>query len=437
MYWNVSHTAEEALGLEDGQEVSLMGRVLSYRRMGGVSFGHVCDNSDIKIQFCFNKREIPEETYKAWSGSPHLGDIVGISGRMWTSSTGERTVLITKDFEVLRQSVTPFPDKWNGVQDPELARRKRWLRCAIDPKTRITFRTRSRLISQIRAFLDDKAFMEVETPVLTPQVSGAAARPFVTHHNALDSDFYLRIAPETYLKRMIAGGFDKVFELGKQFRNEGMDPSHLQEFTSVEWYAANFDYMDNMELFNNLLHRLMTTFGHEDGILEYCGISLNFSHIPVATFRSLFQQYGGRDPNEMTSQEADAFFKTTIRPNLIQPIYVIDYPAHMSPMADRKSEDTYTAEQWQLIVNGWEIVKCYTELTDPVLQRQLLEEQAMARSAGDEEAMMLEEDFLECMEHGMPPMSGLGIGIDRLVCLFANEENLRDAVFFPTMKAIK
>ena len=437
MYWNITHTALEAAALDDGHAVSLMGRILGYRRLGGVSFGHICDNSDTKIQFCFNKREIPEETYKAWSGSPHLGDIVGISGRMWTSSTGERTVLVTKDFEILRRAEAPFPDKWNGVQDPELARRKRWLQCAIDPKTRVAFRTRSRLISQIRAFLDGKSFMEVETPVLTPQASGAAARPFVTHHNALDSDFYLRIAPETYLKRMVAGGFDKVFELGKQFRNEGMDPSHLQEFTSVEWYAANFDYMDNMELFNDLLRRLLTTSGHENGILEYRGVSLDFSHIPVVTYRSLFLEYGGGNPDEMNPQEADTFFKTTIRPNLIQPIYVTDYPAHMSPMAGRKPGDTRTVEQWQLIVNGWEIVKCYTELTDSILQRQLLEEQAQARSAGNEEAMMLEEDFLECMEHGMPPMSGLGMGIDRLVCLFTGEENLRDVVFFPTMKASK
>jgi len=437
MYWNVTHTALEALGTDNDQEVSLMGRVLGYRRMGGVSFGHICDNSDIKIQFCFNKREVAEETYKVWSGSPHLGDIIGISGRMWTSSTGERTVLVTKAFEVLRRAEAPFPDKWNGVQDPELARRKRWLQCAIDPKTRATFRTRSHLISQIRAFLDDESFMEVETPVLTPQASGASARPFVTHHNALDSNFYLRIAPETYLKRMVAAGFDKVFELGKQFRNEGMDPSHLQEFTSVEWYAANFDYMDNLELFSNLLRFLLESSGHGNGTLEYHGQTLDFSNIPVTTYRDLFQLYGGGNPDLMTSREADTFFKTNIRPRLIQPIYVTDYPAHMSPMAGRKMSDANTVEQWQLIVNGWEIVKCYTELTDPGLQRQLLEEQTQARTAGDEEAMMLEEDFLECMEHGMPPMSGLGMGVDRLVCLFTDEENLRDVVFFPTMKAVK
>ena len=437
MFWNTndsnSMTAREALVRADKTPISLMGRVVSYRKMGGVAFGHIVDNSDIKIQFSFNKRMMDESVYKEWSSIPRIGDIVGVSGELWTTGTGERTILVNKDFQRLQKACGGFPDKWHGMTDPELQRRKRWLDCAINPDSRNVFRFRSKLISSIRNYFIGRSFMEVETPMLTPQASGAQARPFVTHHNALDADFYLRIAPETYLKRMTAAGFDRVFELGKQFRNEGIDPSHLQEFTSLEWYASYWDYCDNMGFFRSMLDYLSNVFEKDENIHN---MLIQWKNSPTVEYRKLFIEHTGRNPDDMSAKEADLLFKTAVRPKLINPVFVTDYPAHMSPMAARCTGDDKTVQQWQFIVDGWEVVKCYTELTDPVLQRQLLEEQMQERANGDDEAMMIEEDFLECMEHGMPPQSGCGIGIDRLVAILTNTDNLRDVVFFPTMKSV-
>jgi lysyl-tRNA synthetase class 2 len=436
MFWNIndsnSMTARDAFARADKTPISIVGRVISYRKMGGVAFGHIVDNSDTKIQFCFNKRMMDESCYKEWSAVPHIGDIVGLSGELWTTGTGERTVLVNKDFKRLQKACGGFPDKWHGMTDPELMRRKRWLECAIHPESRNVFRFRSKLITSIRNFFEGKSFMEVETPVLTPQASGAQARPFVTHHNALDADFYLRIAPETYLKRMTAAGFDRVFEIGKQFRNEGIDPSHLQEFTSLEWYASYWDYCDNMAFFRNLTNFLSIVFENNKEIHTKL---VSWKNAPVVEYRKLFNEHTGRYPDDMSAKEADQLFKTAVRPKLIGPIFVTDYPAHMSPMAARHSNDPNTVQQWQFIVDGWEVVKCYTELTDSVLQRLLLEQQMQDRANGDDEAMMIEEDFLECMEHGIPPQSGAGFGIDRMVAILTGTDNLRDVVFFPTLKS--
>jgi lysyl-tRNA synthetase class 2 len=421
----------------DGEPVHVIGRVLSYRKMGGVAFGHISDNSDTKIQFAFNKKMMDEANFKEWSAIPHIGDIVAVTGEVWTTSTGEKTVLVNKGFQRLQKASVGFPDKWHGMTDPELVRRKRWLECATDPESRKLFRNRSKIISIIRSYLEEQQFMEVETPILTPQASGAQARPFITHHNALDADFYLRIAPETYLKRMTVAGFDRVFEIGKQFRNEGIDPSHLQEFTSLEWYAAYWDYCDNMKLFRNMLYYLWkSTWSRFDDIGDLPRSKLDtWAQAPVVEYRQLFKEHTGCNPDDMSAKEADQLFKTAVRPKLIDPVFVTDYPAHMSPMAARHPNDPNTVQQWQFIVEGWEVVKCYTELTDPVLQRQLLEQQMQERANGDDEAMMIEEDYLECMEHGMPPQSGCGVGIDRLISLLFGVPNLRDVVFFPTLKS--
>ena len=425
--------ARDIVNSEDGTRVSLVGRILSYRKMGGVAFGHISDNSDIRIQFAFNKKMMDETNFKEWSALPRIGDIVSIEGEVWTTSTGERTVLANKNFQRLQKASVGFPDKWHGMTDPELVRRKRWLECATNPEARQLFRNRSNLIRFIRAYMEEKDFMEVETPVLTPQASGAQARPFITHHNALDADFYLRIAPETYLKRMTVAGFDRVFEIGKQFRNEGIDPSHLQEFTSIEWYGSYWDYCDNMGFFRNMLAYLWQQFAFQNN--DDVKVKLNaWLTAPVVKYRDLFMEHTGRNPDDMSAKDADLMFKTAVRPKLIDPIFVVDYPAHMSPMAARHPHDPNTVQQWQFIVEGWEVVKCYTELTDPVLQRQLLEAQMQERAAGDDEAMMIEEDFLECMEHGMPPQSGCGVGIDRMVSLLFGVSNLRDVVFFPTLR---
>jgi lysyl-tRNA synthetase class 2 len=433
--------------LPDGCHVALAGRVVNFRKLGSIAFGKLVDQ-DGKIQFCFNKKLIPE-TYKEWSSQVKMGDIVYIAGEMWTSSTGERTVVVSETYEVLRRSMHPWPNKVDGIVDPELKLRKRYLDIIMDPEVKKVFATRSKVVSHIRSFMERHEFMEIETPVLQAQASGAQARTFSTHHNAFDVDMHLRIAPETYLKRAVAASFDKVFEIGKNFRNEGADPAHLQEFTSIEWYAAYYDYRDNLELFRQLLWSTLCELGFRQDSeelfgttykVEYQGTVLDFTAAAnysdmsiVRKYEDVFEEYTGVSPWSLSSaKEIDERFKAEVRPNLIQPVFLIDYPAHMSPLAHR-SEDGRTVEQWQLVVNGWELVKCYTELTDPVLQRQLLEEQMAQRADGDEEAMMLEEDFLECMEYGMPPQSGLGMGIDRFVALLTNQTSLRNVVLFPTV----
>jgi lysyl-tRNA synthetase class 2 len=446
MLYSVSILAVDALKSSEGTKVALSGRVLGYRRLGGVSFGHIVDESDTKIQFSFNKREIGPEKYAEWSTQPHIGDIVALSGKMGVSSTGEKTVFVTDTFAVVAKTHVPFPDKFHGVVDEETIRRKRWLHCMVDPSARATFRKRAMFLTFIREFLERREFMECETPILSSIASGAQARPFKTHHNALDADMFLRIAPETYLKRMVAAGFDRVYELGRQFRNEGMDPSHLQEFTSLEWYISNANYITNYDLFQSFLSLLFTDEyswnirpdTDSDWTIPYGDTKLVFGNpetglnIQTVQYVDLFAEHG-KNPLKMDAKEADSYFKTEIRPNLIQPVFVMDYPAHMSPMAARCRSNTALVEQWQFIVNGWELVKCYTELTDPTEQRELLEAQMAARTSGDDEAMMLEEDFLDAMNHGMPPMSGLGMGVDRFVALLTNQQNLRDVVFFPTV----
>jgi len=434
--------ASNALELRDGHAVTLAGRVVNFRRLGSIAFGKLVDQSG-KIQFCFNKRETPE-SFKGWMKAVKMGSIITIEGEMWTSTTGEKTVLVNRAFKVLRDPIHPFPNKVDGIVDPELRLRKRYLDIVMNPDVKQVFVTRSRIVSELRKFLERYGFMEVETPILQTRASGAQARPFQTHHHALDADLYLRIAPETYLKRAVAASFDRVYEIGKNFRNEGVDPSHLQEFTSVEWYGAYMSYMDNLELFKMLLSYLFFAAGHEYSndpasplikrmIVEYQGTKLDFTDPPVRSYAAVFEQYTGISPWSLSSaKEIDEMFKEKVRPNLVQPIFLKDYPAHMSPLAQR-SEDGRTVEQWQFIVNGWELVKCYTELTDAVLQRQLLEEQMAAREDGDDEAMMLEEDFLECMEYGMPPCSGLGMGVDRFVAIMTNQTTLRDVVLFPTL----
>lgn len=419
--------------MPDGLGAKLAGRVILFRNNGNICFGKIQDAFG-RIQFVL-KKDANEDLFKAWRKNVKIGDIIRIRGQVWTSSTGERSILVDSDLELLRRSIHPFPDKWKGVADAETRIKKRYLDILLDPEYAEVFRRRAELIRNLRGVLEYHFFMEVETPTLAPQASGAQARPFKTHHNALDADLYLRIAPETYLKRAVGAGFDRVFEIGKNFRNEGMDPSHLQEFTSIEWYAAYWDYMDNLEFFRDeMLPSIFVPDWNEIDrgfVIQYQDAFLDFSDIPVVEFAKLFRDNVGRDWQDCGLYETDELFKKHVRPKLIQPVFVIDYPAHMCPLAQRKESNPQYAEQWQLIANSWELVKCYTELTDPVEQRRLLEMQKRLRDAGDEEAVSLEEDFLLAMEYGMPPMSGLGMGIDRMVALLTNQKTLRDVVMFP------
>lgn len=423
----------KCLALEENSPVEVSARVVGYRRMGSVSFGHIQDSTG-KIQFCLKKNamENPED-YKPLSKSITNGGFVRLTGKIWFSSTGEKTVLVSSG-ELLSRPHTPPPSSFYGISDEEALIRKRYLHTALDTSAAETFVLRSKVISIIREFLTSIDFIEVETPILSRQASGAMARPFITHHNALDRDFYLRIAPETYLKMMTAGGFNRVFEIGKSFRNEGIDRSHVQEFTSLEWYLAFADYQTNKHLFVSLINQIVHSVGFENGVVNRGDLKLDFFDIRTKKYRDLFEEYGLESPDTYSTKEADELFKRVIRPNIIQPTFVEDYPAHMSPMAARKKNDPNTVEQWQLIVDGWEIVKCYTELVDPTIQRELLEQQAAERESGNDEAMMLDEAFLEAMEYGMPPQSGLGMGIDRLICILADKKSLRDVIYFPMLR---
>lgn len=452
----VSHLSTEARTLQDGAEVAIAGRIRLWRSFGKLIFGTLQDRAGT-VQFSFRKETLGEKL--PWL-EEHLfvGDFIGIQGQMWTTKKGERTV-DAQQVQILSKAVRPLPDKWHGLTDTEAKYRQRYLDLLANEETRARFRTRSRIISLIRAFLDRHDFLEVETPMLQAAASGAAARPFETYHNALDRHFYLRISPETYLKRLVAGGLDRVYEIGRNFRNEGIDPSHLQEFTMLEWYAAYWSYQDNIRFVRELIqHVIQEVCGTLT--LSYQGTTIDFSgEWPEYDIRTLITERSGIDVRQVTEVETlkkqirergieienldaavsygnlvDMLYKKTVRPYLIQPCIVAKQPAEMVPLARRSDQDPSSLDMFQVVVNSWEIVKAYSELVDPELQRATLEDQLRLRQAGDEETMMLEEDFIEAMEFGMPPMSGLGLGIDRFIALVTDQPSLRDVVFFPQMR---
>jgi lysyl-tRNA synthetase class 2 len=441
----------------EGRAVRLAGRVVLWRRMGGLIFGHLQDRSG-RVQISLSRNELGAELFTEWSRAVKVGDFVGIAGRLYTTRLGERTVAVS-ELTVLNRTVRALPDKWQGLSNVEARYRRRYLDLLVNADSRERFRTRARIIRRIRRFLDDNDFLEVETPILQEAASGAAARPFVTRHNALGEDFYLRISPETFLKRVVVGSLDRVYELGRNFRNEGMDASHLQEFTMLEWYAAYWDYRDNMTFVRELILAVL------DDVLgtrtvTYNGVKLDFgADWPELDYRTeIARRTGidltvirdlptlrdrvtglGLDVEEAVSYAGlvDLLYKKAVRPQLVQPCFLVHHPAELVPLARRSDEDPTRLDMFQVVVNGWEIVKAYSELIDPVEQRLRLEEQAELREAGDDEAMMMEEDFIDAMEYGMPPMSGLGLGIDRFVALLTDAPTLREVVLFPAMRGIK
>jgi lysyl-tRNA synthetase class 2 len=425
--------------------------------MGGLVFGHVQDRSG-RVQVSLSRDELGADVFTEWSRAVKIGDFVGVAGSVYTTRRGERTVAVS-ELVVLNRTVRALPDKWQGLSNVEARYRRRYLDLLVNPDSRERFRTRAKIIGCIRRFLDENDFLEVETPILQEAASGAAARPFVTRHNALGEDFYLRISPETFLKRVVVGSLDRIYELGRNFRNEGMDSSHLQEFTMLEWYAAYWDYRDNMRFVRELI---LTVLDEVLGTrtVTYDGVKLDFgADWPELDYRSeiarrtgidltvvrdlptLREQVGrlGLDVEEAVSYAGlvDLLYKKVVRPELVQPCFLVHHPVELVPLARRSDEDPSRLDMFQVVVNGWEIVKAYSELIDPVEQRLRLEEQAELREAGDDEAMMMEEDFIEAMEYGMPPMCGLGLGIDRFVALLTDAPTLREVVLFPTMRGIR
>lgn len=459
---NRTHTLAEAGGLQIGtKNIEICGRLMLKRVFGKLIFGTLQDFSG-RFQIALDINSISHENFKFFQKMIDVGDFVYAKGDIFKTQKGELTLLI-KEYKLLSKSIRPLPEKFHGIIDLESRSRQRYLDLLMNRDTKDRFIKRINIIKVIKNFLDSNNFIEVETPVLQVKPSGAMAKPFKTHHNALDIDLYLRIAPETYLKRCIAGGFEKVYEFARCFRNEGMDPSHIQEFTILEYYCAYWNYLDNMHFTEQLIkHVLQEVNGSLE--IEYQGNKIDFSgNWPKYSFKDLILKHADinielypdkndlikaiKDKNiileEVDFKKAsrgnlvDQLYKKVARPKMIKPQFLIHHPVDLSPLARKNDKDQLITDRFQLVVNSWEVVNAYSELVDPVDQRKRLLDQARARDRGDEEAMIMEEDFIECMEYGMPPISGWGMGIDRFVALLTNQENLREIILFPLMRPIE
>ncbi len=437
----------------EGQEVTVAGRIMSKRVMGKASFAHIQDSAG-QIQIFVRVNDVGQEQYEDFK-SFDLGDIIGVTGEVFKTKTGEISVR-AKDMVLLTKSLYPLPEKWHGLKDPDLRYRHRYVDLIVNPEVRRTFETRSKIIRCIRNYLDTRGYLEVETPILHTTAGGAAARPFITHHNTLDIDMYLRIATELHLKRLIVGGFDKVYELGRVFRNEGMSIKHNPEFTSIEIYTAYADYMDMMQLTEDMIVTVakevlgttkLTYQGQEidltppwqrmtmiEAVKKYAGV--DFSQINTdEEAREVAKRAGLQlDKGNTWGHILNAFFEEKVEQHLVQPTFILDYPIEISPLAKRKKDDPRLTYRFELYIVAREIANAFSELNDPIDQRERFLEQARQRAAGDEEAHMMDEDFVHALEIGMPPTGGVGIGIDRLVMIFTDSYSIRDVILFPTMR---
>ncbi len=450
-------TIAEIREMADGAPVRVPGRVTALRWLGKLMFGRIYD-IDGEIQFSMSREELGEENYKFMKANVDMGDFVGLTGELYHTTAGELTIKVSQ-YEILAKALRPLPEKFHGLTDMETKYRQRYLDIIANEDTRRTMLTRFKMLRFIRNFLEKNGFIEVETPILGTVAGGAAAKPFLTHHNALDADLNLRISLEEPLKMCIAAGFDRVFEMGKNFRNEGMDATHLQEFTMMEWYAAYWDFEDNIDFSWKMVQALMQEFcgGFQ---LEYQGVKLDFSNYTRLDYTAKMNELFGCDILECNTADelkklavkaglfpaeelehlrspfavVDYVFKRKIRANIVQPTITFNYPAFMRPLARRNDKDARRVDNFQLVVMGAELINAYSELVDPIEQRKAFEEQIKHKAAGDEEAFEMNEEFLLSMEHGMPPISGLGFGFDRWVAMFTNQPTLRDVILFPVMK---
>ncbi len=455
-----THTLKDASKLEDGiTGVSVCGRIMFMRKMGKLSFIRIRDLEG-SLQLELKVDEVGEEKYAFFKKMFDSGDFMGATGEMFTTQTGEKTLRV-KSFKFLGKALRPLPEKFHGLTDQEMKYRQRYTDLIMNEESRKVFLGRSKFYSFLHRYLGENGFLEVETPILQNAVCGASAKPFFTHHNALDMECNLRIAPETYLKQCIAGGFDRVYELAKCFRNEGMDTEHLQEFTQVEWYVSYWNFEDNIKFYqgfikNLLLELLGTT------TIEYQGHSLDFgkenwnriNYVEEMNKVFGFEFLDITDPIELKdkivekglfsyedledykslSQIIDFCYKKKIREGIMEPTIIYNYPAVMIPLARRNDEDKRRIDVFQVLAAGTELCKAYSELVNPIEQREAFMEQLKAKAQGDDETMDMDESFLMAMEQGMPPISGLGFGIDRLMMLIFNQPSIRDVVLFPQMK---
>jgi len=448
---NFSSLSKESLEKKK-VKVKVPGRIMAVRRMGRATFFHIAD-SQAELQAYLREDKIGKKNYNLFS-LIDIGDIVSVEGELFKTKTGELTVL-ADSFTFLAKCLHPLPEKWHGLQDVELRYRKRYLDLIMNPQETEVFRLRSAMISKVREFFDKKGFIEVETPMMHDIPGGALARPFKTYHNALGIDLYLRIAPELYLKKLIVGGFEKVYEINRNFRNEGISSEHNPEFTMLEWYQAYTDYHDMMELTEELINSLsLSILGKEEIAYGERKISLKRPWKRIK-FKEALIEYSGLAPGNLDDRKGtielastlapdkkplsygkalDIIFDKNVKSHLIQPTFVIDPPKEVSPLAKGSKENPDEAERFELVMGSMEIANAFSELSDPEEQRKRFEQQAEERKKGDEDAHWIDSDYIHALEYGLPPTGGEGIGIDRLVMLFANRKSIREVILFPLLR---
>ena len=438
--------------------LSVMGRIIAIREMGKSVFMHLTENGQ-KVQAYFRKNDMDEHDVQAWEAMKllDLGDFVSVTGSLMRTKTGELSVRV-QTFQFLSKALLPLPEKWHGLQDKELRYRQRYLDLVSNPDVFETLQMRSRIVAGVRRYMEGQGFLEVETPMLQPIPGGATARPFVTHHNALDIPLYMRIAPELYLKRLIVGGFDKVFEINRNFRNEGISQRHNPEFTMMESYSAGDDLRDVMRLTEHLFEDAALLCGgverpYGEQIISYitpfCRLTLKdaiaeYGHIERARLEDAAEIV--KLAKEIHAEDIDKkspgillgdLFEHHVEKQLIQPTFITDYPVELSPLTKNLPGDDAFVDRFELFVGGMELANAYSELNDPIVQLERFQAQLAEREAGNDEAMLLDLDFVNSLEHGFPPTGGLGIGIDRLVMLMTNSTSIRDVILFPLMRPLK
>ncbi len=436
---------------ENRQVFSLAGRVMSKRDFGKSAFFHISDRTG-RIQGFIQKNSVDEKTYTIFKKLLDIGDFAGVHGELFKTKTGELTIRV-KDLFFLTKTLRPLPEKWHGLQDVEIRYRQRYLDLITNEKTRKIFTKRSKIINLVRRFLDERDFLEVETPILHPIAGGAAARPFITHHNALDMDLYLRIAPELYLKRLVVGGIERVYELGRTFRNEGVSTKHNPEFTMVEFYQAYATYKDLMGLIEELICYLVQDFTGSSKILyEEQNVDFARPWKKINIYDSLVEKFGaqitadnvflfekadsmGVRHNKIRGKALTGIFEVAMENSLVNPTFVYGFPLDVSPLARKSDTDPDIVDRFELYICGREIANAFSELNDPVDQKERFSAQVEMRKKGEDEYHEMDQDYVSALEYGMPPTAGAGIGIDRLVMLLTGASSIREVLFFPHLKS--